>query len=267
MERKDCAILINTCPEYFYILETHLTLLRRYGPNLKWPVYLATENPNDFIIRKLKNAFNINIISLDNEQSDFFESRIAAINALPPDIKYVLPIQDDFLIERPGPNISALNNALEILDNDRDVLSIRLMPCPGSSAKEAYSGIWNKLLPEDLQFSYQATIWRRDVYHVYMVRLIQQRIQFYPDMERSKYNHYAININPAETHPGLQLLKLMYPMGFHLCWPSVGTWANAVYQCPWPYRPTAIVQGTLQDWAVELAQREGLKLARGPSLR
>jgi hypothetical protein len=30
--------------------------------------------------------------------------------------------------------------------------------------------------------------------------------------------------------------------------------------CPWPYRPTAIIKGVLQSFAIELAQREGFKL-------
>jgi hypothetical protein len=267
MDRTDCAIVINTCPKYFYILETHFTMLRRYAPKLKWPVYLATESPNEFRISELAHAHNIHILPLDTRDADFFESRVAAIRALPSEIKYVLPIQDDFLLERPGPDGSALKNALEILDTDRDVLSIRLMPCPGSSAREPYWGVWNKLLPQDLQFSYQATIWRREIYMDYMMRLIQQRNEFYPYMDKTKYNQYAVTTNPAETYPGLQLLKLMYPTGVHLCWPRVGAWANAVYQCPWPYRPTAIVKGKLQDWAVELARREGCYLSDGPSMR
>ena len=157
--------------------------------------------------------------------------------------------------------------AIEILEADRDVLSLRLMPCPGSSGKEGYWGKWKKLMPNDMIFSYQATIWRRQVYIDYMSGLIQQRAQLHPDLERSKYNWYAININPAETFPGLQLLKLLYPTGIHLCWPCVGAWANAVYQSPWPYRPTAVVNGRLEDWAVELAQREGFYLSGGPSER
>jgi hypothetical protein len=267
MERADCAIVVNTCPKYFYLLETHFALLRRYAPNLKWPVYLATEKPEEFQIQRLKHTYNLNIIPLQDKDADFFESRVAAMKALPQEVKYVLPIQEDFLLERPGPDGEALQNALEILDCDRDVLSLRLMPCPGSSAKEGYWGKWKKLVAGDMTFSYQATIWRREVYREYMERLIQQRVQMHPDLEKSKYNYYAVTVNPAETFPGLQLLSLMYPGGVHLCWPRVGAWANAVYNSPWPYRPTAVVKGRLEDWAQELAQREGFYMSEGPSSR
>jgi hypothetical protein len=33
-----------------------------------------------------------------------------------------------------------------------------------------------------------------------------------------------------------------------------------VYLSPWPYRPTAIVQGRLEPWAAELGKREGVPL-------
>lgn len=262
-----CAIVVNTCPKYFYLLEVHFALLRRYAPTLNWPVYLATEQHDDFLIQRLKVTYNLNIIPLADKNSDFFESRLAAMKALPQEIRYVLPLQEDFLLERPGADVAALENAIEILEADRDVLSLRLMPCPGSSGKEGYWGKWKKLMPNDMTFSYQATIWRREVYTDYMRGLIQQRIQLHPNLERSKYNWYAVTVNPAETFPGLQLLKLMYPTGIHLCWPRVGTWANAVYQSPWPYRPTAVVKGRLEDWAIELAQREGFYLSGGPSER
>lgn len=267
MERTDCAIVVNTCPKYFYLLEVHFALLRRYAPMLKWPVYLATEKPDNFLIQRLKHTYNLNIIPLADKDSDFFESRVAAMKALPPEVRYVLPLQEDFLLERPGVDATALTNALEILDVDENVLSLRLMPCPGSSAKEGYWGQWKKLLGNDMIFSYQATIWRREVYTNYLTGLIQQRVQFYPDLEPSRYNWYAVTTNPAETFPGLHLLKLMFPNGIHLCWPRVGAWANAVYQCPWPYRPTAVVKGRLETWAQELAQREGFYLSSEPSDR
>jgi hypothetical protein len=267
MDRTDCAIVVNTCPKYFYLLEIHFALMRRYGAGVKWPVYLATEKPDDFLIQRLKHTYNLNIIPLAEKDSDFFESRVAAMKALPQEVRYVLPLQDDFFLERPGANCDALKHALEILDTDREVLSLRLMPCPGSSATEGYWGDWKKLVATDMAFSYQATIWRREVYTNYMERLIQQRSLLHPDLDKKKYNWYAVTINPAETFPGLQLLSLLYPNGVHLCWPRSGAWANAVYDSPWPYRPTAVVHGRLEDWAQELAQREGFYLSVGPSPR
>jgi hypothetical protein len=43
----------------------------------------------------------------------------------------------------------------------------------------------------------------------------------------------------------------------HLAWPREGAHPNAVYLCPWPYRPTAVVRGLFESWANELAKREG----------
>ena len=43
MDRTDVAILVNSTPAYYYILPLFFTMLRRYAPDLEWPVYLATE--------------------------------------------------------------------------------------------------------------------------------------------------------------------------------------------------------------------------------
>jgi hypothetical protein len=257
-----CAVLVNTTPKFFYLLEAHFGLLRRYGEGLDWPVYLATECPTDPVVERVSKKYNVKILPLLEKDSDFLESRLVAVNMLPPEIKYVLPLQEDFLLERPGPDMKALNNALEILNVDESVKSIRLMPCPGSSAREGFWGVWKKLLPEDMKFSYQATIWRREVYSNYFARLIQQGRGLYPDFDKKMWNNYAIRVNPAETHPGFFLLKTLYPDGVHLCWPRKGAWANAVYACPWPYRPTAVVKGVLQPWAEELMVREGFTLSK-----
>ena len=35
---------------------------------------------------------------------------------------------------------------------------------------------------------------------------------------------------------------------------------NAVYMSPWPYRPTAVIKGVLQPFAIELSLREGYSI-------
>jgi hypothetical protein len=257
MDRTDCAIVINTCPKFFYILEGCIGLLKRYMGTLAWPLYLATEVPDDPVVQRLVHRFQIQLLKLDPKDADFLESRSAAVNLLPSTVKYVLPLQEDFLLERPGPDFKALENALEILDVDQNVKSIRLMPCPGSSAREGHWGVWKMLLPHDMTFSYQATIWRRELYTEFFESLVQQGRNMYPDLSGADWNYYAVRVNPAETAPGLFLMKALAPGGVHLCWPRAGSWPNAVYLCPWPYRPTAIVQGVLQPWAEELIRREG----------
>jgi hypothetical protein len=267
MNRHDCAIVVNSCQKYFYLLDGFFGLLRRYAPGLQWPVYFATEKYEDFHVQRICKTYGVEILKLADEDSDFLESRCAAMKLLPAGIRYVLPLQEDFLLERPGPDMKALGEALSILDTERDVLSLRLMPCPGSSSKEVYQGKWLKLGNggNDMIFSYQATIWRRDVYTQYMQRLIQMGHEQYPELSGAAWNRYCIGVNPAETRPGFTLLRMLYPTGVHLCWERVGAFANAVYICPWPYRPTAVVQGVLQPFAEELLHREGFKAL--PSLR
>lgn len=258
MNRQDVAIVINTCPKYFYLLEPCLGLLRRYAERCQWPVYLATEKPDHPDVLAVASKYNVSVLVLDSADSDFLQSRAAAVRLLGEEIHYVLPLQEDFLLERLV-DTDALTQALEILDADPQVQSLRLMPCPGSTTAEGFWGRWHKLMSADLIFSYQATLWRRELFQRYMDGLIQQGFAFQPNLRpcTREWNEYCIRVNPAETFPGFQLLRSLYPDAHHLCWPRKGRWANAVYWCPWPYRPTAVVQGVLQPWATELIRREG----------
>lgn len=259
MDRTDVAIVVNTCPAYFYILDAHFGLLRRYGESCKWPVYLATETPDEFAIQMIAKKYNVTILAIAKSQSDFLESRIAAMDALPPSIQYVLPLQEDFLLERPGIDAAALTDALALFDSNHLIQSIRLMPCPGSSARGSLVGPWKQLQSNDLLFSYQATLWRRSTYRDYLFRLVRHVQEEFPDLQplTPEWNQFAVRNNPAEKHIGLSLLDSMWPKAIHLCWPRKGSWANAVYESPWPYRPTSIVNGILEPWAAELIRREG----------
>ncbi len=260
MNREDCAIVVNSCPKYFYLLNAHFGLLRRYAAPCKWPVYLATEVPEDPIVKSVAKAHGVQVLELDDANADFLESRLAACRALPLSVKYILPLQEDFLLERPGIDIKALEEALEIFDTRPNVASIRLMPCPGPLERgELVGKRWAELGAEDMKFSYQATLWRREIYSEYMASLIQQGREMNPELKprTAEWNRYAIRTNPAETQLGMYLLEGTAPGAVHLCWVRKAVWANAVYWSPWPYRPTAIVQGKLEDWARELVRREG----------
>lgn len=269
MDRKDVAIVINTCPKYMYLLESHFGLLRRYGEACKWPVYLATEYPFTEKLQLLCMKYNIIYLPLEVKDADFLESRLAAMHALPPEIKYVLPLQEDFLIERPGLGIKDLESALTIFDSDKHVASLRLMPCPGSSEKVYYEkqSQWQILQSNDLLFSYQATLWRRPVYTTYINSILSHVKTYFSELLKNDekpnkdiWNSYAITTNPAETYIGMSLIQTLYPSMIHLCYARKGAWANAVYMCPWPYRPTAVVRGVLEPWAQELIRREGFNL-------
>jgi hypothetical protein len=258
MNRNDVAIVVNTCPKYFYLLDACFGLIRRYADECKWPIYLATES-TDPLIETITRKHNIQLLQLPFEESDFLQSRAAAMKMLPKEIQYVLPLQEDFLLERVI-DAHALSEALQVLDKNPMVQGIRLMPCPGGSLK-TFVGNWQILGSDDLLFSYQATLWRKDLYTTYMTTLIRRGLE---DNQlkplTAEWNTYCIRQNPAETFLGLSLLKSLFRDGVYLCWPRKAAWANAVYWSPWPYRPTAVVGGILQQWAKELIRREGFNL-------
>ena len=266
MDREDVAYLINTTPKYFYMLKLHITLLKRYAKYMKWPIYLATEEPNHFYIKEIQTLFpDVHILPLTLEQEGFLDSRAAACQKLPEEIKYVFPIQEDFLLEA-RPLWAVLENACKILDRSPEIHSLRLMPCPGPRGKKVYLGTEWKVLQfglDDYLFTYQATLWRREAYQDYMDRLVAYLDSM--KLTGKERNRMAIHDNIAEVKFGQEILSEMG--GTHLAWPREGEQPNAVYLAPWPYRPTAVVRGKLMEWAVDLATRERVELSAGPSLR
>lgn len=269
MDRTDCAYLINTTPKYFYLINLHLTLLHRYAPSLAWPIYLATEEPE-----RLDPLPKVTVLRLPKNKAGFFESREAAVAMLPDTIKYVFPIQEDFLLEA-RPMEKEIAEALQILDADPQVSSLRLMPCPGPNALDvSYKpqgsftfGSW-KILDFDVEmvFTYQATLWRRAPYQTFMAALLHKTEHL---DERQKIVA-AIKVNIAEIAEGQMLLRNCLSVApsqqhLHLAFPRAYSHPNAVYLCPWPYRPTAVVRGSLEPWAAELAQRESVPLKGGPN--
>ena len=276
MDRTDCAYLINTTPKYFYLLPLHLALLERYAPTLAWPVYIATEAE---VLPPLRHP-NLKIIKLQQSQEGFLESREAAIAALPESIKYVLPMQEDFLLEgRPmAKEIAEAFEALETeaLETETEVLSVRLMPCPGPKGPGLYSpspkgpGLYSpspkgdtyfnefKVLDfaiDSLVFTYQATIWKRAPYQTFMKTLLH-KLQ---GKTQAQKNHMAIKVNIAENSEGQGILKNLF-QGIHISIIRHYAHPNAVYLSPWPYRPTAVVRGVLEPWAYDLGEREGFPL-------
>ena len=244
------AYVINTTPKYFYLLPLHLTLLRRYAPELGWKVYLATEDVE--AADRIKCDFpELHIIPLDAANAGFFESRLAASKALSV-AKYIFPIQEDFLLEA-RPLYSRIEEAIQLLESDNQLGSVRLMPCPGHNDP---TGSYWAAEPE-MPFSYQATIWRREIYETFLQSLIDWIDERYPGarQDRQKSIALAIKVNLAEIKIGQDLMRKICTR--HLCARREHNSPNAVYLAPWPYRPTAVVKGVLQSWAVELAEREG----------
>jgi hypothetical protein len=258
MEDNKIAYLINTTPKYFYLLPLHISLLHKYASYKQ--VYIATEAPEllpwaEFSKHGLSG---IQVIKLPLDKEAFFDSRAEAVRLLPESIKYVFPIQEDFLLEgRPMEHV--LKEAVELLDENPDVCSARLMPCPGPKGAQVFKGRW--LILEDstdtIVFTYQATIWRRADYLAFMEALIAYCGRGGGGSGKIQ-NNLAIKINIAEIQEGQLLLRKTLPGKIHIAWPRDGDHPNAVYLCPWPYRPTAVVRGVLEPWATELAKREGV---------
>lgn len=260
------AYIINTTPSYFYLLPLHLTCLERYSGRICWDVFIATEEPKHPTIQKLCEEFPyLKIIPLKKEDSGFLDSRLAAVQNLPDAYDIIFPIQEDFLLEA-RPRYNFLQEAVDILRKDSEIHSVRVMPCPGPQTNLSYKRtVWNVLdkTKGDMLFSYQATLWKRSTYGNFLQHLVApMRAAAVPAAQRKKIE---IHDNIAEIEPGQQLLASFG--GFHLAYPRDGPQPNAVYLCPWPYRPTAIVRGKLEHWAEELADRERVNIRDGPSLR
>jgi predicted Rdx family selenoprotein len=186
------------------------------------------------------------------EAEGFLDSRAEATRLLPPEIKYVFPIQEDFLLEgRPmAQEIAAAFEALEEVD------SVRLMPCPGPKGSVFYNEFKVLEFEAEMVFTYQATLWKRGPYQTFMNTLLHRL----KGKSQAEKNRIGIKVNIAENADGQAILRDLG--GIHVSVIRQYPHPNAVYLCPWPYRPTAVVQGVLQAWAIEMAYREGFQLNR-----
>jgi hypothetical protein len=158
-----------------------------------------------------------------------------------------------------------IQEAIDLLNTHPDLSSVRLMPCPGPRGVKQFQGTTFRILEKETDtiiFTYQATIWRRDDYLAFMDALIAYSTEKTAPTEdrQKKQNNIAIKVNLAEIHLGQSLLHNVLQGKQHIAYVREGDHPNAVYLCPWPYRPTAVVRGQLEPWAADLAKREGLAL-------
>lgn len=265
------AYVLNTTPKYFYLLPLHLTLFYRYTSATKVPftAYLATEVPNDRTIQSIRSMFpSLKILHLTT--TDFFESRLETMKRLPLETQIVLPVQDDFLLEA-RPMDSILKEAIQLFENDTKIDSIRIMPCPGPppSSPLYIDTTWSILeFSSSMVFTYQATLWKKEAYILFLESILDKRSSMYgTSLSDTEKTSIAIRANLAEAQVGQSVLEALSKErhSFHLCCTREGSQPNAVYLAPWPYRPTAVVKGTLEQWAMDLARRENCPIE--PSLR
>lgn len=259
------AVVVNSTPKYFYLLDAFFGMYFRYRNGFQWPVYFATEAADHPDVRLLEEKYPLQVLVLPSEQSDFLESRKAALELLPAGVKYVLMLQEDFLLERPGIKEEYINEMISRMEGDDTIHSVRLMPCPGPKGG-ALPLRWATLQPalDDYYFTFQASVWRRDSLTLYFGEVIRQLCTGpgVPAKRTREYNAYQVSGNPAENGQGKTLmLRLFGESANHVAWVRRAGYPNGVYDCPFPYRPTAIVKGVFQDWAKELVVREGFKLA------
>ena len=251
-----CAYLVNSTPKYYYLLPLHFTLVKRYAPGLKMSLFLATEVPEDPICKHVE-SMGVELIPLRKEDAGFLDSRRAALAALVGRFPYVLPMQEDFLLDR-APDYEAIEEAITLL---KDHVSARLMPCPGPGGPALENApSWSKITPSDIySFTFQATLWRTAECSEWYSALCK-KLEFEWPMSTTPAEqriHIEVRGNFAENTEG-QRFFWKVSKGEHIGWRRAGKWSNAVYLSPWPYRPTAIVGGRLEAWAVELGKREGI---------
>lgn len=257
------CMLINTTPKYMQIVEVQITCIRRYAPRLSSvPIFLATELTSlDECVHRILQLENVHLIQLQNNEAGFLESRVAALSYIP-EYDFVLPLQDDFWLDR-APDI---DEALSIIQSDPRVHSLRLMPSPGPSFHDvAYKGDWKILSKHDTyRFTFQATLWRISSYVEFLNLILSSALVEFTRLgfPKSEWSRYCIRSNVAENIKGQEIFyeTCMKPDRLHLAIVRKHSKKNAVFMCPWPYRPTAVVQGSLEPWAKEFAMREGFDL-------
>ncbi len=230
-------------------------------------LFFATEQPDHPLAKRVAEDYDVRLIPLKPEDSGFLDSRRAALEwlAATGEYEFVLPVQEDFLLEG-RPMVGSLDAALDYLKvggKGPTVASVRLMPSPGPQKKQSEAAAWWDLdaRHDTYGFTFQATLWRLESCLAWYQLLSRELERAWPRAITSPATriHAEVRLNFAENAGGQALFwKLFAERGEkHMSWVREGPWANAVYRCPWPYRPTAIVRGKLEPWAKELCEREG----------
>lgn len=263
-----CVYLVNSTPKYYFMLPLHFALLERYGSATVDAMHkvLATEVPDHPICKEIAEKYGVEILPLDPKDAGFLDSRAAALRALDAQGKweFVLPMQEDFLLDRRDGDDWIRVGAMSQLKAGKGVASVRLMPCPGPKKPQSEAAAWWDLDKDydEYGFVFQATLWRLDSCLAFYTAITERLERMWPKATTSPARRIDIEVraNFAENVDGQRFFWEFFARRGekHMAWQRTGAWSNAVYLCPWPYRPTAIVKGKVEPWAIELAQREGM---------
>ena len=95
------------------------------------------------------------------------------------------------------------------------------------------------------------------MYIEFLEAVIESGKREYSLSSYDNWSKFCVRVNIAENAKGQALFKELCMSSVHLSVKREHKGPNAVFLCPWPYRPTAVVQGTLEPWALEFMGREG----------
>lgn len=116
-------------------------------------------------------------------------------------------------------------------------------------------------------FTFQATLWRREDYLLYISSVLDipedalhLTIPGNIKDENQRKKFLQVDFNIAENTFGQRKFREVLGHKIHLAWPRAHSSPNAVMLCPWPYRPTAVEKGKLGEWVYEFAKREGFPI-------
>ena len=172
-----------------------------------------------------------------------------------------MPMQEDFLLER-FIDEKAIEESFIILENSSLIISIRYMPCPGpKEINSSYNKRWKYIDKQydTYLFTFQATMWKKNKCLDWYTQIVKA-VELKDPLGFDQQLKIEVHDNIAENAEGQRIFSSLFTNKIILGYIRNHKYPNAVYMCPWPYRPTAVIKGVLQPFAIELASREGINI-------